>query len=133
MGNARVLVVNDDVHLAESVCELLVAESYEACVAFDGLAAMEAVTDGQPDLILLDLFMPRLDGWGFLECRARDPALSRTPVLVWSVGSAEDLNRARRLGATECLSRVGSDPDGLLAVIARVLDQASPLPHRRRP
>jgi CheY-like chemotaxis protein len=125
MSNARVLVVNDDVRLAESVRQLLVAESYEAHAAHDGLAAIQAVTSWVPDLILLDLFMPRLDGWGFLEHRAGTPALARTPVLVWSVGSVEDMDRARRLGATECLSRVGSDPDGLLLAIARVLDHST--------
>jgi CheY-like chemotaxis protein len=121
LATCSILVVNDDVRLADSVRQLLVEDGYDVHVTYDGVAAIQGVTDWQPDLILLDLFMPRLDGWGFLEYRARAPAISDTPVLVWSVGSRDDLDRARQLGATECLSRVGSDPDGLLASVARLV------------
>ena len=121
MAACSILVVNDDVRLADSVRQLLVEDGYDVHVTYDGLAAIQGATEWRPDLILLDLFMPRLDGWGFLEYRAGTPAISDTPVLVWSVGSHDDLDRARQLGATECLSRVGSDPDGLLACVARLV------------
>src|SRR5215831_14761119 len=102
-GRPRVLVVNDDAPLAETVRSLLCSEGYEARVAFDGVEAVAAFADWPADLILLDLLMPRLDGWGFLKQRAHDPALQRAVVLVWSVAAAEELERARSLGATECL------------------------------
>jgi len=125
-----VLVVNDDVHLAESVRRLLIAEGYDAHVTHDGFAAIQAAAgERQTDLILLDLFMPGLDGWGFLERRALNPTLRDTPVLVWSVGSPEDLERARQLGATECMSRVGCGPDGLLARVAQLVNEAPERAH----
>jgi len=121
----RVLVVNDDAKLANGVRQLLCSQGYEARVAHDGVEAMEAFAAWPADLILLDLLMPRLDGWGFLEQRANDPALARAPVLVWSVAAADELDKARRLGATECLPRAAMTPDGLLASVARLLGQSS--------
>jgi CheY-like chemotaxis protein len=126
LGACCILVVNDDVRLADSVQRLLLEDGYDVHVTYDGASAIQGVSQWQPDLILLDLFMPRLDGWGFLEYRAVTPALQDTPVLVWSVGSRDDLDRARQLGATECLSRVGSDPDGLLASVARLVKAPRP-------
>ncbi len=67
----RVLVVNDDASLAESVCRLLREEDYEARLALDGQAALETFAEWSADLVLLDLIMPRLDGWRFLESRYR--------------------------------------------------------------
>jgi len=124
--HARVLVVNDDAALANGVQRLLCAEGYDARVAYDGLEAVEAFAVWPADLVLLDLLMPRMDGWGFLEQRANDPALKRAPVLVWSVAAADELEKARSLGATECLPRAATTPDGLLASVARLLGQSSP-------
>src|SRR5262245_51379585 len=122
-GRPRVLVVNDDAPLAETVRSLLCSEGYEARVAFDGIEAVEAFADWPADLILLDLLMPRLDGWGFLKQRARGPALQRVPVTSWSVAPAEELERARSMGATECLPRAATSPDLLLDSVARLVGQ----------
>jgi CheY-like chemotaxis protein len=119
----RVLVVNDDARLADTVRWLLCEHGYDVRVALDGAAAVEALVDWPADLILLDLLMPRLDGWGFLTRRAQDPDLSRAPVLVWSVAADEELEDARRLGASDCLRRTESSPDHLLASVERLLAQ----------
>lgn len=121
----RVLVVNDDARFAESVRGLLSDEGYEARAVHDGATAVEVVTEWQPDVVLLDLFMPRLDGWEFLRRRADTPALQGARVLVWSVGDAEELEFARRLGADVCLRRATTTPDQLLDSIAGLLDQPS--------
>ena len=102
---ARVLVVNDDARLAESVQTLLAEEGYEARVAHDGLAAIRTLERWPADLVLLDLMMPHLDGWGFLARRAAEPWLARSQVLVWSVAAPAELERARTLGADQCLPR----------------------------
>jgi CheY-like chemotaxis protein len=120
----RVLVVNDDAPLAESVCRLLREEDYEARLALDGEAALETFAKWPADLILLDLVMPRLDGWRFLERRSLDTSLAHVPVLVWSVGATDELELARRLGADVCLARPATDPDQLLDTIEKLLTGA---------
>jgi len=117
----RVLVVNDDAPLAESVCRLLREEDYEARLALDGEAALETFAEWPADLVLLDLIMPGLDGWQFLERRSRDRFLAHVPVLVWSVCATVELERARRLGADVCLARSATDPDQLLDTIESLL------------
>ena len=122
----RVLVVNDDVSLAESVCGLLREEDFEARLALDGESALQTFAVWPADLVLLDLIMPGLDGWRFLERRSRDTSLAHVPVLVWSVGDADDLEFARSLGANVCLARSATGPDQLLDMIERLLAGPGP-------
>ena len=118
---ARVLVVNDDGRLARSVQGLLSDSGYEARTADDGQRALEILADWPADLVLLDLVMPRLDGFGFLQRRAREAGRQQPPVLVWSVADDRLLEQARHLGATECLPMAASTPDTLLATVSRLL------------
>lgn len=117
----RVLVVNDDARLAETVSELLSEEGYDTRVVSDGQAAIEALASWSADVILLDLIMPHLDGWAFLRRRAVEPDLARPRVLVWSVAPADELQRARELGAEECLPGGATDPEHLLLAVKGLL------------
>jgi CheY-like chemotaxis protein len=117
----RVLIVNDDPRLVESVRTLLADEGYEVRTACDGRAALEALSGYPADLILLDLIMPRIDGWEFLMRRAANRDLMQSHVVVWSVAPPEDLERARKLGADSILSRHATDPDRLLSTIRQAM------------
>jgi CheY-like chemotaxis protein len=119
----RVLVINDDSRLADSVRQLLSHSGYEAAVAFDGQEGLDMLHMWHADLVLLDLIMPRLDGWAFLHELATEPTTDRPTVLVWSVAAADDLDRARSLGAADCLQRTTTGPDQLLRAIERLLEQ----------
>jgi CheY-like chemotaxis protein len=121
----RVLVVNDDVRLADSVRGLLSDAGYDAAIASDGRAGLAILAEAGTDLVLLDLIMPGLDGWGFLRQLANRPASARPLVLVWSVADPDELERARQLGAAACLPRASTNPDQLLDTIAHLLE-ASP-------
>jgi CheY-like chemotaxis protein len=129
--SARVLVVNDDGELTRSIQTLLREEGYETLGVSDGEAALEVLSGWPADLVVLDLRMPRLDGWTFLKLqdeRNLPAANVRRPiVLVFSAVVAEGLERARELGATECLSAGSTSPTLLLATIARLLAQQPPL------
>jgi two-component system, chemotaxis family, chemotaxis protein CheY len=83
---ARILVVEDDLDLGETVCEVLKMSGYRASHAVDGLVALQMLGQGEglPDLILLDLMMPRMDGWAFREAQLRDKKLKDIPVVVVS-------------------------------------------------
>jgi two-component system, chemotaxis family, chemotaxis protein CheY len=81
----KILVVEDDTDLGEGVCELLSVSGYRAMHAVDGIAALDALGKGYlPDLILLDLMMPRMDGWEFREAMLNDKRLKSIPVVVFS-------------------------------------------------
>ena len=84
----RILVVEDDLDLGETVCEILKMSGYHASHATDGLAALQTLREGGlHDLILLDLMMPRMDGWAFRQAQLRDKKLKDIPVVVLSAVS----------------------------------------------
>jgi len=118
----RVLVVNDDAALAASVRDLLLECNYEPRVAMDGRQALNVLTQWPADLVILDLIMPGMDGWAFLGQLAHSPSTNRPLVVVWSVALKEELDRARGLGATECLARGSTGPQQLLDTVARLLE-----------
>jgi CheY-like chemotaxis protein len=78
----HLLVVDDDPHVIDLVRQLLEDQPYEIETASDGQAALEALAQRQPDVILLDLLMPRLDGFGVLEYLHHTPRYRNIPVLV---------------------------------------------------
>lgn len=115
-GNrVRILVVEDDVDLAESLCMLLDSYGYEAFSAADGMAALEQLKDGHlPDIILLDLMLPRLDGWEFRDAQLADKHLRDIPVVVLS--AAGDLIKPIE---ADCVLRKPVHPGRLVETIER--------------
>ena len=67
----QILVVDDEIVIREVLSALFTGEGYAVVTAGDGLAALDALADASPDLVIADIIMPRLDGWGLLA-RLRD-------------------------------------------------------------
>jgi CheY-like chemotaxis protein len=114
-----VLVTDDDSDAREALATLLVAAGYSVLEADNGKRALELLMqDGShfPRVILLDLAMPVMDGYKFLEMRAADPILSHIPVIVISGNS----RAAEPLDAVNTFLRKPVDVERLLAVIRAV-------------
>src|SRR6266581_4459159 len=81
-----VLIVEDDSDLREMMAQLLTLEGFQAATVANGREALEYLNsvDRQPDVILLDLMMPVMDGWEFRRRQQADPAVSDVPVIVLS-------------------------------------------------
>jgi CheY-like chemotaxis protein len=89
-----VLVVDDDAELREGLCDVLVEEGYSVIGATDGADALEHLREfALPDVVLLDLGMPRMDGYEFLARRDADDLLKSVPVIV--ISSSTDRRRMR--------------------------------------
>ncbi|AKJ08451.1 urea transport system substrate-binding protein [Archangium gephyra] len=103
MTGARILVVDDDPDMQDVMALALEAGDYRVCRASNGQEALERVEECLPDLILLDMRMPVMDGWAFsAELRRRHG--HQVPVVVCT--AAEDAQRrAREVGAVGCLSK----------------------------
>ncbi|MBI3183929.1 MAG: response regulator [Myxococcales bacterium] len=88
MSEKRILVVDDDPDLRDTLCELLEDEGYQALPASNGKEALALLRSCPvPRVILLDLMMPVMNGWQFLEELARDSALASVPVIVMTAHS----------------------------------------------
>jgi len=114
VGGPTVLLVEDDPDIRGILCDLLQARSYRALEAGDGRVALRLFHEERPDLVVLDLGLPELDGWETLE-RLRD--LSDVPVLVLTARSTEtDKVRALRAGADDYVVK----PFGYEELLARL-------------
>ena len=112
--SGAVLVVDDDADVRELVAELLARAGYSVSQAPNGREALKLLFDERPDLVLLDISMPELDGWATLE-RIRE--LSDVPVLMLSALGAElEKVRALRAGADDYVTK----PFGRQELLARV-------------
>ncbi len=87
-ASRRVLIVEDDVDIRETLGELLASAGYETACAANGLEGLTAARRATPDLIVLDLMMPVMDGWQFRSAQRDDPALAAIPVIVISASAA---------------------------------------------
>jgi CheY-like chemotaxis protein len=90
MTGSRILVVEDDASLREVLAEILSEEGYRVQCAANGAEALALLEGtGAPDLILLDLMMPVMNGWELSRSLRADPRLARVPLVVLSArGSA---------------------------------------------
>jgi DNA-binding response OmpR family regulator len=119
----KVLVIEDSRNIVAVVKIALEACGYEVKVAQDGVAAMEEVFASRPDLILLDLVIPKMDGFMVLEGLKKEEKTRNIPVIVISAKAAEeDIKRARELGASEYMVKP-FNPEELRGTVAKVLGQ----------
>ena len=78
----KILIVEDDASTAALLKTYLLSKQLDADIAVDGLDALEKVKKSVPDLVLLDVMMPRLDGYGFIREFKKDPKMRALPVIV---------------------------------------------------
>ncbi len=105
MSGSYILVVDDEPDIRQLVKEILEDEGYQVAVAEDGIAARQALRDRRPDLLLLDIWMPDLDGISLLKELAEDGGLPCPVVMMSGHGTVETAVEATRLGAYDFLEK----------------------------
>jgi CheY-like chemotaxis protein len=109
----RVLIIEDDADIREALSMLLEAEGYECAHAANGAEGLALVRRHRPDVILLDLMMPVMDGWQFRAEQKWDASIADIPVVVMSASSGgADLD-----GAAACVPKPYTLDDVLDAVV----------------
>lgn len=117
-----VLVVEDTDLLRRMYSDRLVQDGYRVLAAADGLEAVSVLRSDTPDLILLDLVMPKMSGLEVLELVKKDPRLSEIPVVVLSnLGQEADMNRCMAMGAVDYLVKNDARPSDVSEKIAKYL------------
>ena len=100
----RILVIEDDSFLLKMYEAALSREGFEVLSTADGQTGLKLAKEKKPDLILLDLILPRLDGFAVLKRLKKDQATSGIPVLILSnLGQEADIERGLKLGASDYL------------------------------
>lgn len=119
---SHILLADDDENLVEMYGERLKLSGYKVTIARNGEDALREVEKDKPDIILLDVMMPKLDGYGTLSALKSDPKTKDIPVVMLSA-LIQDLNmkKASELGADEYLVKSEIMPGQVVAQIEKFL------------
>lgn len=114
---AKILLIDDDIVLLKLYSTRLAADGHEVTTVSNGEEGLETVRSFKPDLVILDLLMPRLNGFGFLEALRADRDVAHTPVVVFSsVAQGEQIERLRSLGVSTYLNKITTTPTELVSI-----------------
>ena len=117
----KILLVEDDTSLRENVAELLELSGYNVCSASNGKIAVDMAEKEQPDLVLCDIMMPEMDGYGVLEELSSNETTRDIPfIFVSAKTEREDVRRGMNLGADDYLTKPFEEEELLSAIECRL-------------
>ncbi len=118
----KILVVEDDQFLREMICRKLNKEEYEVVEAVDGEEGEKKVKEEKPDLVLLDLILPGIDGFEVLERVKKDENVKDIPVIILSnLGQKSEVERGLNLGAVDFLIKAHFTPAEIVKKIREII------------
>ena len=116
----RILLIEDEEILINLLEKKLTQEGYETFLARDGEKGLEAVRREMPDLVLLDIIMPKMGGLEVMEEMQKDEELKKIPVIVISnSGQPVEIDRIQKLGAKDWLIKTEFDPQEVIEKVAK--------------
>ena len=118
----KILLIEDDKFFQKFYSTKLQEKKQEVQVASDGEEGLIKMRDFKPDLVLLDLIMPKMDGFAVLATRSQDENLKKIPVIVFStLGQEKDVENAQSLGANGYINKGSFDFSNMVATINQVM------------
>ena len=121
----KIVLVEDDTFLSSMYATKLGLEGFQVFQAYDGEKGLRLITKERPQLILLDLVMPQMDGFSVLKELQKDPTLSSIPVIVLSnLGEKNSVDQALALGAKDYLIKAHFLPSEVINKVKKVLGVA---------
>lgn len=120
LAPARIVIAEDDPDVVRILDSRLQAAGYQTVLAFDGKQALDAIGTSAPDMVLLDLMLPRLTGFEVLSALKKQGGPKPPVVVISARGREEDVTRAFSLGADDYITKPFG-PEELLARVARLL------------
>src|SRR5262249_9141265 len=120
----KILLIEDHAHMRENLQIMLEMEGFDVIWAADGRRGLELARGAAPDLILCDVMMPELDGYGVLQALRSDPATATIPLIFLTAkGEKLDQRTGMNLGADDYLVKPVAREDVLAAIQARLQRQ----------
>ncbi len=122
----KILLVEDDISLRDVYFARLQAEGFELAVASNGEEALAMAVKERPDLIVLDIMMPRISGFDVLDIVRTTPEIAHTKVIMMTaLGSPADKERGEKLGVDKYLVKSQVTLEDVVATIKKVLEAPS--------
>jgi len=117
----KILVIEDNNDIRENTAEILELAGYEAVTAENGRRGVEAAIKEKPDVIVCDIMMPELDGYGVLHLLRKNPATESTPfIFLTAKTERSDFRKGMEMGADDYITKPFDDSELLSAVEARL-------------
>lgn len=121
--NKKVLIIEDEKILGDILLSKLQEEGFETYLAVDGEAGLAKMREVMPDLVLLDIVMPKMDGYEVLEEVRKDEALKKIPIIIISnSGQPVELTRTLELGAKDYIIKAQFGPEEVLSKVRKYID-----------
>lgn len=122
MGKKKILIVEDDSTLQKALGEYLLLEGFEVAIALDGEEGTRRAKKDMPDLIILDIILPRKDGYEVLKELKTDEKTKGIPIiLLTNLGSLNDVEKALKMGATTYLVKADYALEDVVKKIKEIL------------
>ena len=116
----KILIVEDEEIVLGLLQKKLSQEGYEVSVARDGEEGLKKMTEIKPDLVLLDIIMPKMSGFEVMEEMQKDSGLKKIPVIVVSnSGQPVEIDKVRELGAKDWLIKTEFDPQEVIDKVVK--------------
>ena len=120
----HVLIVEDDVFLAEIYQKKFEMEGFKVSMANNGENGLTDIKKKKPDIVLLDILLPKLDGFAVLEAAKEDPATKNIPIiLLTNLGQKDDVQRGLDEGAVDYLIKTHFKPSEVVDKVRKVLQK----------
>lgn len=118
----KILIVEDDKFLRELMTRKLLSLQYEVVSASDGEEGLEKIKTELPDVVLLDLILPGINGFEVLELAKKDSATAKIPIIILSnLGQSEDIKKGLELGAQDFLVKAHFTPQEIVDKLKLIL------------
>jgi len=116
----KILLVEDEEIMIDLLQRKLTQEGYEVLLARDGEEGLKTMRELKPDLILLDIVMPKMGGFEVMEVMVKSPELKKIPVIIISnSGQPVELDKAQQLGAKDWLIKTEFDPQEVIEKVVK--------------
>ncbi|MEK7547135.1 MAG: response regulator [Patescibacteria group bacterium] len=124
MNPAKIFIAEDERFLSTILANRLKKEGFAVSQAFDGQEAVDLLKSERPDLIIIDLILPKKSGFEVLESVSKNPDLNHVPIVVLTnLGQESDIEKAKSLGASEYYIKVRISIDDFMNAIKSMLSR----------
>jgi len=122
--NKRILIIEDDKFLRKIIKKKLLNEDYDVIEGIDGEEGLRLAQEKKPDLILLDLVLPSMDGFEVLSKLRKDKKTSKTPVFIFSnLNERENIKKGLKMGADDYLIKSNLNPEDIIVRIEKLFSK----------
>ncbi len=111
----KILVIEDDIFLRKVINKKLSKEGYDVIEAIDGEKGLKAIKEEKPDLVLLDIILPEMNGFEVLAKMKKESTLSKIPVIILSnLGEKKEVEKGLKMGAKDYLIKAHFTPGEIM-------------------